>query len=151
MAGRLCGIPAADVQEIVFLPELTQLPGQPPIVEGFLNLRGSAVPVVKLDRVLEVGNGPLSLHTPLLIFVRADLAAAVDRVEEVAFIAPDEFRAAGKDHSFNDCAAAEFPFAGRAATLLDSSRILLEKERQCVAGLRQQAQARLNSLGTPAE
>ncbi len=149
---RLCGIPAADVREVVFLPALSRLAGQPAVIEGFLNLRGAAIPVVKLDRLLDAGARPLSTHTPLLILdLRGEsLAAAVDRVSDVVSVDAQDFRPVGKAQSFNDCAVAEFPFGRGTATLLDSARILLEKERQCIAELRGKVQAELNSLGAPA-
>ena len=149
---RVCGVAAEDVHEAVLVPALSRLPGQPAVIEGFLNLRGAAVPVVKLDRLLDAGDRPLSLHTPLLILeVRGEaFALAVDRIEDVLSIPAEEFRPVGKEQSFNDCAIAEFPFGGRAAALLDTGRMLLEKERQCIAELRGRIQAQLASLDRPA-
>jgi purine-binding chemotaxis protein CheW len=146
IAGRYYGFDAADVREIVFLPALTRLPGQPAVLDGFVNLRGRAVPVVSLGRLFGLDARAPGLHTPLV--VGEALALAVDRVEEVASV--EAWRPIANGHSFNDCAVADFDFAGRGATLLDVRRILLEKERQCVAELRERAQAQLDSLRTPA-
>lgn len=151
VADHFCAIAAADVQEIVFVPALTRLPGQPAVIEGFLNLRGRAFPVVKLDRLFDLAGRPLGLHASLLVLNgQRAVALAVDHAEEVASVPRDQFRAVGEGQSFNDCAVAEFDFAGRAVTLLDPNRILLEKERQCLAELRAKAQAELASLETPA-
>jgi purine-binding chemotaxis protein CheW len=150
---RVCGIAAEDVREAVLVPALSRLPGQPAVLEGFLNLRGAAVPVVKLDRLLDAGDRPLSLHTPLLILEARGgeaSALAVDRIDDVLSVPAEEFRPVGKEQSFNECAIAEFPFGGRGAALLDTGRILLEKERQCIAELRGRVQAQLDSLGRPA-
>ena len=146
VAGNLCGVAAADVQEIVFLPALTRVPGQPAVLDGFLNLRGRAVPVITLGRLFDLAAPPATLHTPLVILDgRRPMALAVDRVEEVASVS--EWLPVPENHSFNDCAIAAFQFAGRGATLLDAGRILLEKERQLVAALEAGVQSEIDSLG----
>jgi chemotaxis signal transduction protein len=142
-------VAAADVREIVFLPALTRVPGQPPVLDGFLNLRGRAVPVITLGRLFDLDAAAFTLHTPLVILDGGEpVALAVDRVEEVAVISA--WLPAPEGHSFNDCAVAAFDFGGRGATLLDARRILLEKERQFVAALEASAQAQIDSLGSPA-
>jgi purine-binding chemotaxis protein CheW len=152
VAGHLCGIRAPEVQEIVLLPALAGVPGQPAVIAGFLNLRGAAVPVVRLDRLFDIGARALPLHTPLIVIAAGGslMALAADRVEDVASMPESELRPVAGAQSFNDCALAAFDFAGRVAALLEPGRILLEKERQCVADLRARVQAQLDSLGTPA-
>ena len=151
VAGNLCGIPAAAVEEIVLVPALLRLPGQPPVLEGFINLRGSAVPVVKLDRLFHLESRPPELHMPLIIVTGGEgaVALAVDRVQDVAHIPKTDLRPLENGHSFNDCAIAEFDFGRRAGALLESGRILLQKERQCLAELRERMQAELDSLAAP--
>jgi purine-binding chemotaxis protein CheW len=151
-AGHLCGMRAADVREIVFLPQLTRLAGQPPLIDGFLDLRGRAVPVVRLERLFDAPARTPTLHAPLVIASAGGttLALAVDRVDDVVPLDDGDWRPVGNGHSFNQCAVAAFDFDGRGATLLDCRRILLEKERQCVEELRARAQAELETLGPPA-
>jgi purine-binding chemotaxis protein CheW len=145
---HFCGIAAAGVEELVFLPALTRVAGQPAVLEGFMNLRGSAVPVVTLDRLFGLPTRPMALHTPLIVIGKPGhaTALAVDRVLEVTPPGTD-LRPLGKASSFNDCAAGEFDFEGRTATLLDLDRILLEQERQRAVELRARVQAGIDSLG----
>ncbi len=58
IAGNLCGLGAADVREIVFMPALTRVAGQPPILDGFLNLRARAIPVVTVARLFDLTATP---------------------------------------------------------------------------------------------
>jgi purine-binding chemotaxis protein CheW len=52
VAGRLCGLDVARVQEVLRPQPMTPLPLAPPAVRGLLNLRGRIVPAVDLREVL---------------------------------------------------------------------------------------------------
>lgn len=45
------GVPLADVQEIIRMPALVQVPLCPPSLEGIANLRGAVLPITSLRRV----------------------------------------------------------------------------------------------------
>ena len=47
----LFGVPLADVQEIIRMPDLVQVPLCPPSLEGIANLRGAVLPVTSLRRL----------------------------------------------------------------------------------------------------
>ncbi|TCZ64994.1 chemotaxis protein CheW [Roseicella aquatilis] len=48
---ELFGVPLAEVQEIIRMPELVQVPLSPPSLEGIANLRGAVLPITSLRRV----------------------------------------------------------------------------------------------------
>lgn len=148
VAGEFCAVPAESVQEIVPLATLALVPGQPPLIEGFLNLRGAAVPVLRLGRLLGLAPAEPGLHTPVII-LRGQACPAgllVDAAIEVARTGREESRPIPGNACFNDCTQAVVEAAGRTVHVLSPERLLLEKERQCVAELREEAQRRLNEL-----
>ncbi|MBZ5586494.1 MAG: chemotaxis protein CheW [Acidobacteriia bacterium] len=146
IGGQGCAIPIADVREIVPMAALARSPGQPSLLEGFLNLRGVAVPVVCAARLFDLPAPEPGMHTPLAV-LRGNpwpLALLVDRVVEIA--SPQEVLPLRENNSFNDCARAEAVFSRRTAFVLDCGKILLENERQCIAVLRARAQERLEEV-----
>jgi chemotaxis signal transduction protein len=65
VAGLRCAIAADRIAELILMPELSRLPGQPAILDGFMNLRGAAVPVASLHRLFELWAPEPHLHSPL--------------------------------------------------------------------------------------
>ncbi len=55
IAGTECALPRGAVREILPLPRLWRPPGAPGALAGFLNLAGSAVPVVDLAVLFGLG------------------------------------------------------------------------------------------------
>ena len=46
-----CALPLEDIQEIVLMAWLSRPPSMASILEGFLNLRGVAIPVVSVSHI----------------------------------------------------------------------------------------------------
>ena len=68
LAGRLCGIDAGDIRDVLRTQAVAPIPLAPPEVAGSLNLRGRIVTAIDLRRKLglaagERGTAPLSLVT----------------------------------------------------------------------------------------
>jgi purine-binding chemotaxis protein CheW len=148
IAGRLCAVDAGHVQEIVFLPELARSPGQPSVLEGFLNLRGRAAPVIRLDRLFDFPRFEPDLFTPLIILKTGGgpFAVMAAHVREIAHVQAGELRLLSDHDSFNGCAEAQFAASGGDVTVLAPGRILLEKEARCVSELQAKTQAILDGL-----
>jgi purine-binding chemotaxis protein CheW len=146
-----CAIPSTQVAELILIPSLIRLPGQPAILDGFLNLRGVAVPVAPLLRLFLQSAPEPALHTPLVVIRVPNglLALRVDTVEEVVTLDHDAFLQYAPSDSLNDCATAQFHWNGQEVALLSPERLLLTKERECIAGLQAQVQQRLHNLEAP--
>lgn len=132
---------------------LAQSPGQPSILEGFLNLRGVAVPVVRLDRLFAFPPAPVGLYTPLIVLKgpRHPTALLVDSILDLAASPAEAWQPLDDSSSFNGCARAQLDWNGRRIIVLAPERLLLEQERQCLADLQSQAQRRIGELeGKPA-
>lgn len=131
------------------MPALTQAPGQPSLLEGFLNLRGAAVPVIRLRRLFGLDGDSCHLYTPLVILESGGLTVALqaDAVDEIVEVDDASIRLLGEGHSANDCAEAIFGWNGQDITLLFSDSLLLAKERECLSELQAAVEQRLNELG----
>jgi purine-binding chemotaxis protein CheW len=153
IAGQACALPVESIQEIVPMAALAQSPGQPSLLEGFLNLRGVAVPVVRVDRLFGFRPAPLGLHTPLIILKgpRHPTAFLVEGVLDIASGPAGSWQKLDDSGSLNGCAWAQVEWAGRAVSVLAPERLLLAQERECLEELQEQAQRRIEEVeGRPA-
>ena len=129
------GLRLQSISEVVPMAELSRPPSMPAIIEGFLNLRGTSIPVLKTADVLGLPQHTLELHTPLLIVRAAQvpLALLVKRVVGIVSIAADSLESRERSDSFNGCVEGLLTIAGNAVHLLAVDRLLLEKEERIVA------------------
>jgi chemotaxis signal transduction protein len=152
-AGHLFGIRVEAVEEIVHIAATVHVPGQPPLLDGFLNLRGRPIAVVPLSRLFDSAQTGTGLYAPVII-VRAaqgSIGLLAERVEGVVAIDERVIQPMTTHESLNDCAEGQFESEDGAVILLSADRVLLEKEARCIAELTEQANARLAGLGGPAK
>jgi purine-binding chemotaxis protein CheW len=85
------GVDIASVQEIVRVPEITQIPETPPFVEGVINLRGRIIPVIDLRKRLRLGNTERSRASRVLITEedKRTVGLIVDSASEVLRLPSD--------------------------------------------------------------
>jgi purine-binding chemotaxis protein CheW len=77
------GLPMADVQEVVRVAAFARLPKAPQVIEGVLNFRGSAVPVLNIRA--RFGLPPRAVQTSdHLVVARAGNRLAAIRVDRVS-------------------------------------------------------------------
>jgi|SRR5579871_935502 len=148
ISGKFCGLPVEDLLEIVPMALLSRPPSMPAMFEGFLNLRGTAVPVVSLSRMFRLEKSPLELYTPIIVVRARDcpLAFLVDHVTQILSLSATDAVPLQRDHSFNDCAAAQVTTSERVVYILSLKRVLIEKEKQCLIEFQTMEQQRLNEL-----
>lgn len=138
IAFRLCGqgfgLPVDRVREVVPIAWLDRPPQLPSLVRGILNLGGQAVPVLRLDRLLGLGDGSFGLDASILVMrpgegASAPLGLLVEHVDSVR--PADEFSPMGlvPEHSFNGCLVDSLGRDGQVVHLLSWERLLLEQER----------------------
>lgn len=140
-----CAIPIGGIAEIVQYAATTTLPGQPPILEGFLNLRGHALPVIRLAALFGLPQAAPALNSAIIV-LRSQAGLLVDEVEGLHSLVPGSLEPIAGGHSFNECAAGQFDFEHRRFTLLSPERILLAQEEARIAGLAKLAQDRIAQL-----
>jgi len=82
--GLFCGIPVADVQEILRPQEMTPVPLAPPAVAGLINLRGQIVTALDLRERLALPVGPVRQSMNIVVRGRQGaVSLLVDRIGDV--------------------------------------------------------------------
>ncbi|MCX7748544.1 MAG: chemotaxis protein CheW [Clostridia bacterium] len=64
---EICGAYTSQVQEIVKYQEVTKLPNMPEFIDGIINLRGSVVPIVNLNKRFAFGETEITKKTKIII------------------------------------------------------------------------------------
>lgn len=64
---ELYGVGIGYVQEIVRVPEVTEVPDAPPFLEGVINLRGKVIPVIDLRKRLKLDGKDKTKSTRVLV------------------------------------------------------------------------------------
>ena len=126
------------------MASLARPPGLPSLLEGFLNLRGSATPVLRLDRLFRLACGPPGLYTPLIVLRGRPhpIALLVGRIEGI-LLAPDSaLLPVEAGHCFNDCTEADVVLEPDSAPihLISGERLLLAQEQSRLSELRATAE-----------
>lgn len=151
-----CALRRTQVRELLPVPHLWRPPGLPGPVEGFMNLGGTAVAVVSLERLFGLGqaggaarDSRLYQHLILLHAAPAaqPVALLVSRVLDVISVPEERLRPVEQRETLNGCVEAEVEVEDGFIHLLAADRVLMEQERRVLAELRQNAQARLEEWG----
>jgi purine-binding chemotaxis protein CheW len=148
LAGQLAAIRLAEVESVIPMAHLERPPGIPSAVDGILNLGGSAVPVWRLDRLLQLPGKPPGLYSMLIVLKGiADCRTAmlVDRVSEVLSVPETALLPVAAKDSFNGCAEAGVSVKGQVIHIMSLPHILLRQEREALNGLQAAAQQRLRN------
>ncbi len=84
-SGLDCAFPLEAVREIVPMARLSSPPGLPSGLAGFLDLRGTAIPIVRLDRLFDLPEQQPGLHTPMIVLrgVLGPIGILVDSVRGI--------------------------------------------------------------------
>jgi purine-binding chemotaxis protein CheW len=125
-------------------------PGLPSLIAGLLNLRGTAVPIIRVDRLFGQPESPPGLYTPLIILRDTDrpLGMLVSAVDEILTVPEAEVVEAGPGATWNGCTTAGAQVQGRTIHFLSPERLFEASERSVLAEFQVQAQARLQGLET---
>lgn len=147
-SGLDCAFPLEAVQEVVPMALLSVPPGLPSGLAGFLDLRGTAVPIVRMDRLFDLAEQIPGLYTPFIILRGggAPTGVLVNAVREILRLEVKAFLPLPEDQIFHACATSALELDGSLVYLLSPERILVEHERSLLAGFQAVAQTRLNHL-----
>lgn len=144
-----CALPLRAAREVLPMAALSRPPGLPAIMEGFLDLGGQAVPVLRLDQLLGMPAWSPGVSALLLL---ADIgkrlvAFPVSNVEDVVSVGADsKVLPVAEEEAFNGCVRGLLHHGGQTHYLLDPERLLLAAEARRVAEFREREQQRLSAL-----
>jgi purine-binding chemotaxis protein CheW len=150
MGGMPCALPREAVRALLPLPRLDSPPGLPRPLAGFLNLGGTAVPVVELALLLGGEPGAPHPYRHLILLDQpvgsGKLALLVDRVADVV---PEGLpvRPVEAERSLGGVVTGEVEGPDGSLHLLDPARLLLAQESAILEELSGQAQRRLARWG----
>lgn len=135
-----------DVLEVVPMAALFSPPGTPTGIAGFLNLRGLAIAILRLDLLFKLPDQEPGLHTPLIIMrgTPGPVGILAESVRQVLSSAGNAWLPRDARGAFQDCAS--FAIDGRVTHLLEPNNVLQKHERDLVEQVRLLAQARLKHL-----
>lgn len=148
VGGESCALPMGSVRAIVHMAALACPPGLPSLLQGFLDLGGAAVPVLRTARLYGLPEREPGLYTPLIILhgQSCPLALLVDEVSGTLSVAADKLLPVADAQALNGCIEAEVATADHCTHLLSPERLLLQEERQRLLELQSMAQRRLQEL-----
>lgn len=153
IGGQPCALPSERILRLVHFTDLATPPGLPPSIGGFLNFRGTAVPVLHTALMFALPEPPAHLYTPIIL-LQGDshpLGLIVDSLGRSLRVDDDSRRPVTRKHCFNECVEAEIETPEGTLHLLSIERLLLEEERQRVTQLQAAAQERLAKWETHAD
>ena len=147
-SGLDCAFPLEAVQEVVPMALLSVPPGLPSGLAGFLDLRGTAVPIVRLDLLFDLPEQKPGLYTPFIILRGTDspTGVLVGAVRQIVRLEVAAFLPLPESQTFHACATAAFDLDASLVYLLSPERILVAHERRLLAEFQAVAQERLRHL-----
>jgi purine-binding chemotaxis protein CheW len=89
---QIYALPIEPIAQIILMVTIIPVPQVGDVVEGAINVRGTAVPVVNLGRHLGLPQVPLQLHTPIILAQIKEqmVGLIVDEVIDVFSLADDQ-------------------------------------------------------------
>jgi purine-binding chemotaxis protein CheW len=147
-SGLNCAFPLEAVREIVPMARLSTPPGLPSALAGFLDLRGTAVPIVRLDRLFDLPEQLPGLHTPMIILrgVLGPVGILVARVRGIVPRPSAGLLEIPPERTFQGCATASLPLDGELIHVLSPGALLGRNEDRLLADYGAMFQARLVHL-----
>ena len=134
-SGLDCAFPLESVREIVPMAALSVPPGLPSALAGFLDLRGTAIPIVLLDRLFNLPEQLPGLYTPLIVLrgVLAPIGILVDSVRGILPAASARLVDLPENGTFQGCAMAAMELDGDLIQLLSPAALLQANEDRLLA------------------
>lgn len=137
--GQRFALATTIAKEILEARPFTPVPYAPPELLGAFNLRGEVVPLVNLDRFLNVTERPAASGDTLLLLCQGDvtMAAVVDQVVIIKHVSPWEIRRAKLEPSLQNPLVRGLVGRDEEQTMvLDGERLVAGVVEQIAAGLR---------------
>jgi len=120
----------------------------PPVLAGFLDLRGTAIPIVRMDRLLDLPEQAAGLHTPMIVLRGAlsPIGILVDSVRGIVTVTSAQMLDMPEDGTFQGCATAALELDGDVIHLLSPAALLTGNEDRMLADYSAISRARLLQL-----
>lgn len=129
-SGLDCAFPLEAVHEIVPMATPSSPPGLPSGLAGFLDLRGTAIPIIRLDRLFDLVEQQPGLHTPMIVLrgVHGPMGILVDSVSGIVPVPSTRLLEIPGEGTFQGCASP--------SALLEASELRLLAEYSAMSQAR---------------
>ena len=146
--GLDCALPLEAVREIVPMATLSEPPALPSGLAGFLDLRGTAIPILRLHRLFSLPEQQPGLHTPIVVLrgVIGPIGFLVDSVRSIVPVSSLQLLDLPADRTFRGSATATFQLDGDLIHLLSPVALLNENEERLLADYGAMSEVRLRHL-----
>lgn len=147
-SGLDCAFPLEAVREIVPMAWLVAPLGLPSGLAGFLDLRGTAIPIIRLDRLFDLPEQQPGLHTPMIVLhgTLGPMGILVDSVRGIVPVASGQLLDISEDRTFQGCATGAFEVDGDRIHLLSPAALLAANEDRMLADYTVLSQARMHQF-----
>lgn len=140
LGGEEFGVEIMQVQEIIRMPEITQIPQSPDFVEGVINLRGRIIVVINLNKRFNLKSKEIDEHSRIIVVEIGDnvVGMIVDSVNEVLRIHSSNVDPAPElimSKVSRDYITGVGKMEDRLLILLDLGKVLDKKEVEDLASL----------------
>lgn len=154
--GVRLGLETTYVKEVLPAMQLLAPPEMPPLLRGFLRLRGALIPVIRLDLLVQGTAAatdappPMQLHDRLVVARLGGMETAWIASADMEPITcqTSDSEPLPEDHVLNNCARAVLPRTPP-VILLEPDRLLLAAEKQRLEELQDMTQRRLEWTVAP--
>ena len=126
--------------------ELLRPPALPPLLEGFLNLRGEAAPVIRVDHLFGLAAARLQLHTHLVVLRSQPIAIVTARARDIIHVRSGDVLQPAPGNVFGDCLEGVLRAESGEISLFRVERLLLKHEESKVEEFRRIAERRIAEL-----
>jgi purine-binding chemotaxis protein CheW len=140
--------PLNAVREIVPMARLSRPPGLPSGLAGFLDLRGTAIPIVRLDRLFDLAEQRPGLYTPMIVLrgTTGPIGVLVGSVKGIVEVPPGGLLVIPGNCTFHGCATGGMELDGDYIHVLSPAALLRDNERRLIADYEAMSLARLAEL-----
>jgi len=144
LSGLDCAFPLEAVREVVPMALLSSPPGMPSGLEGFLDLRGTAIPIVRLDRLFDLPAQQTGLYSPMIILrgVFCPIGILADSVRGIVPAPSARLLDIPGDGAFQGCATAVLSVNGELIHVLSPDALLEANEQRLLADFSALSEAR---------
>lgn len=147
-----CALAREHVGRVLLLPALGRPPGLPSAVEGILDLAGTAIPVLRLDRLFDLPLVPSHAYQHLILLSGGapPLALLVDRATDVLVARAQRVASLESEETFNGCVVGHIATDSAPIHVLSAERILDRRERRALVDFQAMQQRRIDEMrGAP--
>ena len=143
-----CALARERVRKVLPLPAIGRPPGLPPVVEGILNLAGTAIPVLRLAQLFGLAAKPLHAYRHLILLSNCEppLALLVDQATDVLKVPAAQLMQLHLSQTFNGCVVGHIGTADAPINVISAERLLDKREQHMLAEFQAIQQKRLEEM-----